>query len=464
MKRSKTISLLAVVMAIVVGAGLNYAWEVISVGVAYKAKILCSGVFVSKRRPESVLNGDLAVDDLAILRRIGASVDRATQTASSSFLGLISQTAAYRPGLGCTLVFADYENRKLGHRDAGTPALGTERRVWLAEPAKAEVAGQVDQDLLEASLDWAFSEPDPEHLRRTRAVVIVHNGEIVGERYAPGFDENKPLLGWSMTKSVMSALVGVLVGQGKLSVSDQVHMPEWQGSNNGRTEITLNNLLQMSSGLDFNEDNSDPLADATRMLLRVPDMATYAASKKLVVEPGSRWSYSSGTTNILSRVIRKAVGDVDYMSFPRRALFGPLGMDSAVIEPDASATFVGSSFMYATARDWARFGQLYVQNGIWKGRRVLPEGWVRYTTTPAPKAPKQEYGAHWWLKIPKEYASGGYANQLPEDAFHAVGHEGQFVTVIPSRNLVIVRLGLSRFASAWQHDKFVGKVLRAIKS
>jgi hypothetical protein len=139
-------------------------------------------------------------------------------------------------------------------------------------------------------------------------------------------------------------------------------------------------------------------------------------------------------------------------------------MDSAVIEPDASGTFVGSSFMYATARDWAKFGQFYLWNGIWNGRRILPEGWVRYAITPTPQAPDHAFGAHFWLKIPKEYASGGDANRLPEDAFHAVGHEGQFVTVIPSRDLVIVRLGLSRFASAWQHDTFVSKVLDAVKT
>ncbi len=316
---------------------------------------------------------------------------------------------------------------------------------------------------MQAALDWAFSEPDPEHLRRTRAVVIVYKGQIVGERYAAGFDKNTPLIGWSMTKSVMNALVGILVGQGKLSLTDQVKVPEWQEPINGRSEITLNHLLHMSSGLDFDEDYKTPLTDATYMLLRVPDMAAYAANKKLAAEPGSRWSYSSGTTNIISRIIRRTVGESDYLSFPRRALFEPLGMNSAVMEPDASGTFVGSSFMYATARDWGQFGQLYLQNGIWKGKRILPEGWVEYTMTSAPQAPYQEYGAHFWLKIPKQYASGGYINRLPEDAFHAVGHEGQFVTIIPSSDLVIVRLGLSRFASAWQHDKFVSKVLEAIE-
>ena len=442
---------------------MHYTWELISIGVAYKAKVLCSGVFVSKRSPEVILNSDLAVDDLAILRLIDANVDRPTQTASSNFLGLIGQTAVYRPGLGCTLVFAGHEYREPGGLDPAIPAVGPAHSRWPEGHPKAEIAEHVDRGLLETALDLAFFEPDPKHLRRTRAVVVVHKGQIVGERYAPGFDQNTPLIGWSMTKSVMHALVGVLVKEGKLSLTGRVQAPEWQEATNGRSIITVAHLLQMTSGLDFDEDYTDPLADVTYMLLRVPDMAGYAARKKLVTEPGSQWSYSSGTTNILSRVMRHAVGDSDYPSFPRRALFEPLGMESAVIEPDESGSFVGSSYMYATARDWAKFGLLYLRDGIWNDQRILPEGWVRHATTPAPGAPAHAFGAHFWLMIPNEYATGGDASRLPDDAFHAAGHEGQFVTIVPSRDLVIVRLGLSRFASAWQHDTFVSKVLDAVK-
>lgn len=463
MKKRAIISVVALVVPIV-GTGLYYASELISTGVAYKAKLLCSGVFLSKRNPESVLNSDLAVDDLAILRHIDANIDWESKTSVASFLGLMNKTAGFRPGLGCTLAFPGYE--------AKLPASsGTELQVldpkfhMRAEDAVAENnTVNVHQGRLEAALDWAFTDPDPKHLRRTRAVVVVHKGQIIAERYAPGFDEKTPLIGWSMTKSVVNALIGILVGQGKLSLEDRVPVPEWRGVDDDRRPITLNELLQMTSGLDFNENESNPLADATSMLLKTPDMAAYAASKELVAEPGTRWSYSSGTTNILSRIIRRAVGKSSYFSFPRRTLFGPLGMDSAVIEPDASGTFVGSSFMYATARDWAKFGQLYLQDGIWKGRRILPDGWVRYTTQPAPHAPNRQFGSHFWLKLPNEYAGAGYSNRLPNDAFHAVGHEGQFVTIIPSRQLVVVRLGLTRFASAWKQDKFLSKILEAVGS
>jgi CubicO group peptidase (beta-lactamase class C family) len=463
MTKRGIISLVALV-TLIASTGLYYASKLISIGVAYKAKVLCSGVFVSKRNPESVLNSDLAVDDLAILRYIDAKIDRVTQTSAASFLGLINQTAVFRPGLGCTLVFAGYEDRLSVPGDTVVPAFDPKHGVWPDDSAAVKAAANVDQSRLTAALEWAFSEPDAKHLRRTRAVVIVHKGRIVGERYALGFDQNTPLIGWSMTKSVMHALVGVLVGEGKLSLTDRAHALEWREEEDGRRMITVANLLEMTTGLEFEEDYTDPLADVTYMLLRVPDMAHYAAKKELAAKVGTRWSYSSGTTNILSRVIWHAVGASEYASFPRRALFEPLGMDSAILERDSSGTFVGSSYMYATARDWAKFGLLYLRDGVWNGRRILPEGWVQYATTPTVQAPNRAFGSHFWLKIPEEYATGGESSDLPDDAFHAVGHEGQFLTIIPSRELVIVRLGLSRFGVAWQHDTFVNKVLGAVSN
>ncbi len=459
----RIIAITAVLTLILIGTGLHYLWELISIGAAYKAKVLCSDVFVSKRSPNDVLSSDLAVDDLAVLRSIDATIDRTTQTASATFLGLIRQTAVYRSGLGCALKFKDYDQGVFAQVDTPINQLDTAESRWPVKQSKDSSAVQVDQALLDAALDWAFSEPDPEHLRRTRAVVVVHRGQIVGERYAPPFDRNTPLIGWSMTKSVVHALVGVLIKEGKLSLTEQVLAPEWPEPNNRRSAITVDHLLRMTSGIEFDENYTNPLADVTYMLLHTPDMANYAASKKLGAEPGSRWSYSSGTTNILSRVIRRALRDSDYPSFPHRALFQPLGMTSAVLELDASGTFVGSSYMYASARDWAKFGLLYLQGGMWNGQRILPEGWLQHATTPTPNVPGNAFGAHFWLQIPNEYTTGGNASQLPQDAFHAVGHEGQFVTIIPSRELVVVRLGLSRYASAWQHDTFLSKVLEAIK-
>ena len=265
-----------------------------------------------------------------------------------------------------------------------------------------------------------------------------------------------------MTKSVINALVGVLANAGKIALEDSVPIPEWRGSDDPRRNVTWNQLLRMTSGLQFDENYGNPFADVTHMLLGVRDAAAYAAAKRLEAEPGTRWSYSSGTTNIIAYAMRQIVGDADYLEFPRRALFDRLGMTSAVMETDAVGTFVGSSFMYATARDWAQFGLLYLHDGVWDGRRILPEGWVAYARSPGLRVPDQPYGAHFWLRIPKEYRCGSDVLPLPGDTFHAIGYEGQFITIIPSRELVLVRLGATHYPCAWDHQRFVHWVLEAI--
>jgi CubicO group peptidase (beta-lactamase class C family) len=202
----------------------------------------------------------------------------------------------------------------------------------------------------------------------------------------------------------------------------------------------------------------NPLGDVTWMLLGVGDAAAYAAAKPLAAAPGTRWYYSSGTSNIIARVMREAIGsDEEYLAFPRRALFDRIGMASAVIEADAAGNFVASSFMHATPRDWARLGLLYLQDGMWGGERILPEGWVRYSVTPAP-ASGGRFGAHFWLKL-----AGHSPDLLPPSAYHMAGHDGQFVTIVPEKKLVVVRLGLSRLPRAWDQTAFVAEVIGAIR-
>ncbi len=431
------------------GFALYYAWALVSIGAAYKAKILCSGVFVSHRAPQSIFDTDLAGDYASLLRRLNTKIDYGAKQVTVNFLGLLKRQALYRPGLGCTLSY-------------DTPG-GIYRSAETAAPIAASPMPEKYSHRYNAALAWAFSEPDPTNLRRTRAVIVLYNGQIVAERYAPGFAKETPLIGWSMTKAVMNALIGIMVKEGKLALGKPVPVPEWQEPGDLRRKITLEQLLHMSSGLHFAEDYKNPLKDVIWMLLGVPDMGAYAARKALTAEPGTKWSYSSGSTNIISRAMRQVLGDGNYRDFPRRALFQPLGMSSAIIEQDASGTFVGASFMYATARDWAKFGQLYLQDGLWEGRRLLPEGWVKFTATPAPRSPDGEYGAHFWRKLPKEFRSAEHAKYVPSDAFHAVGHEGQFVSIIPSRRLVVVRLGVTRHPSAWQQDRFLNLVIGAVE-
>lgn len=427
------------VLAVV--AGVSVA-RVAAILAAYKAKMLCSEVFLAGRDAGEV-ERELEVDDLQPLRLIADSVDTHARRVTSRFAGVIVRDAAFHAGRGCAV-----GSREDIDRTTDRP------RFPHADHAIAY------EERLRPVIDRAFAEPDPDRPRRTRAVVVVHDGRIVAERYAPAFTPLTPILGWSMTKTVMNALVGILVKEGRVTVDRPLPVPEWQAPGDPRRAITLDHLLRMSSGLEFDESAWNPVSDVTVMLLGRPDAGQYAAQKRLVAPPGTHWQYSSGTTNIISRAIRAVINDdAVYADFPRRALFDRLQMSSAVIEADPSGSFIGSSFGYATARDWARLGLLYVNDGVWEGERILPQGWVDYTRTPAPADPLKRYGAHVWLKVADNY--GGDA-VLPADAFHATGHAGQFITMIPSARLVVVRLGLTRYPDVWDQTGFVRDVIDAM--
>ena len=442
-------------------------FQLAPIGIGYKAKILCSGIFVSHREPQSLLSEDLSYPpELGITN---AKINYEDQSVTASVYGLMKRQAVYREGLGCTLLSGLTKDEVLSQPSA-VPLLLPENPESVPWPTgdkiiPSEIPPNVDRQLIRQALDRAFSEPDPERLRRTRAVVIVYDGHLVAERYSPGVSKDTPLIGWSMTKSVTSALVGILVGQGKLSIEEPAPVPEWKEPDDPRRAITLDHLLRMSSGLKFIEEYEDnPASDVNIMLFLRPDAAAYAASMPVEVSPDEKWSYSSGTTNIISRIIRHTVGNQeDYAAFPRKALFNRIGMRSAIMEMDASGTYVGSSFMYATARDWARFGLLYLQDGIWQGERILPEGWVKYSTTPTPRAPKGRYGAHFWLnRGDSENPEDRPFPQLPTDLFLAWGFQEQQTVILPSHKLVVVRLGMTH-QGLWGLESFVTDVLKAIE-
>jgi CubicO group peptidase (beta-lactamase class C family) len=264
-----------------------------------------------------------------------------------------------------------------------------------------------------------------------------------------------------MSKSVVGALAGTLVALGLWRLDAPVPLAAWRGPGDPRAAITLAQLLAMSSGLEFEEDYAEPLSDVNLMLWADGDAGGYAAAKRLAHPPGTHWQYASGTTNVIAAAMRDTLGQ-SYAAYPRRALFEPLGMASAVLEPDASGTFVGSSLMFATARDWARFGLLFVNDGRWRGARVLPDGWVAYSATPAPAAVDRNYGAHWWLKLGRPPGAAPVA--LPPDTFHAAGHGGQYVSVVPSRTLVVVRLGHAVDAGAWDQEAFLARIISAVEN
>jgi CubicO group peptidase (beta-lactamase class C family) len=450
------------VVSLLLLAGGGYLLSKIGpIGAGRVAKILCSSVFLSGRRPKDVLQQELS-DMPGVLN---TDVDYEEKQVVAS-VGFSEGRAVYREGLGCTLIPDSGDV-------VGDPIVATETSSAALQPdapwpvgdlvSPDELPKEVDREKLTAALDEAFAEPDRDRPRNTRAVVVVYNGRIIAERYAPGFSQDTLLPSWSMAKSVINALVGILVGQGKLSLEEPVPVPEWSDPRDPRHAITLDQLLRMSSGLAFEEEYG-MYSDVSVMLFDSRDMAAFAASKQLVAEPDTVWHYSSGTSNIISRMVRGAVGGThqDYLEFPRQALFDRIGMHSAVFEPDASGTFVGSSFVYATARDWARFGLLYLQDGVWQGERILPEGWVAYSSRPAPTAPLRQYGAHFYTN--PENAAAKTERTWPDlpEFFYASGYEGQYIVIIPSRDLVIVRLGFTRESEGWDLGSLVGDVLKAI--
>jgi CubicO group peptidase (beta-lactamase class C family) len=290
---------------------------------------------------------------------------------------------------------------------------------------------------------------------------VIHNGQLVAEHYGPGFDANTPLLGWSMTKSVTAALVGMQIADGKLGMAQQGFWPAGSG---GREAIRLSQLMAMDDGLDFNEGYGS-VSDVTRMLYLEPDMAAYMLARPLAHPPGSFWNYSSGTTVFLSHVWQQAAG-ADALQLPYSRLFAPLGMSSAIIEADARGTLVGSSYLYASAQDWARFGQFLLQDGVWNGQRLLPEGYVKTISSPS-LASKGEYAqGQLWRWGPQGATPEGenpdVRFDLPADTYWMRGHDGQTVAIVPSKQLVVVRLGLTPQKLLYQSQNLLTAVIKAL--
>ncbi|MEQ1634257.1 MAG: serine hydrolase, partial [Planctomycetota bacterium] len=320
----------------------------------------------------------------------------------------------------------------------------------------------VDGAALDAALRDAFVDRDGRQKARTRAVVVAHKGRLIAERYAPGYDARSVLPGWSMSKSLVNALIGLRIGDGELALDRELPVPEWSAENDPRRQLRLMDLLRMESGLDWSEDYEAAGSLALRMLFLESDYASLAASQPLVRAPREEHRYSSGTTNLLCRILRTTFPDErSYLAYARDRLFLPLGMTSALLEPDPSGVFVGSSFGFATARDWARFGQFYLQDGVVDGKRLLPEGWVDLARTPCAVSPRGDYGAHLWLNAGTEQAPERRPfNRLPRDVFYLSGYEGQYVVCMPSAQLVIVRLGCTKRGGFDLHG-FLQRVLRA---
>lgn len=422
--------------------------ELLRVGSAYAAKIVCSNVFVAHRDPSAVLDEDVQAPGHPLLRLMRQSVDLQEKTVTASLLGVFAPGyAAYREGFGCTTVpDGDFVTAREVVAGMSLPRVAGA----LADRPWPEGETGSPDPRLENVLD------DPDLLGPgVRGVVVVHDGHLVGERYGDGFSADTPLLGWSLTKTVNAALVGRLMMDGRLSPAQANLFPEWQADARGK--ITVADLLAMQSGLVFNEDYGD-VTDVTRMLFLEPNMARFAASLPLAANPGETFNYSSGTAILLSHVFMNALGDRwRALSYPATSLFAPLGMRSAVLETDETGIFAGSSYMYATARDWARFAQLLLNDGQWNGVRLLPEGFVAAMRAPTSPSDGAYSHAQSWIHGPGDLPNSQFG--LPEDTFWMLGHDGQAIAVIPSRKLAIVRLGLTPAGFGYRPQELVRRIV-----
>lgn len=412
--------IIGVVLLVAILGGGIYLDSLMPVITGYAAKNLASAVFVSGRNAEEVEALDL---NFSLIRFASNTVDYENKTVTSRFLWCTS-TAVYREGYGVALLCGDDANKL---REQVFPLLPDTTIVKPLPQGDSAVSARL------APIAKAFVDDHAYH-GHPFAFVVLHKGGIVAEHYDQRIGPDTKLLSWSMAKSFVNALVGMMVKDSLIDIHAPLPIPEWQDDD--RKTITLHDLMQMQSGLEWNEDYG-ARSDVNVMLHCEEDMGLYALQKPLEYKPGTHWYYSSGSTNIVVRYLRSLFSsDEAFLSYMRERLFAPLGIRNAIFEQDMSGTPVGSSYLYITAKNFARFGQMYLDDGCVDDERILPEGWVDYTCTLASNS-ENRYGAFFWLN------RGGKYPDVPKDMYWCDGHDGQCIFIIPSCQLVVVILGYS---------------------
>ena len=448
MKRTKRIvgsTFLSLIVIIVFAGFLNYPKLTILTG--YSAKNMCSSVFIANRGFEFT---DIHDNNFAPVNLADDYVNLDQKYTTSSVFGLKKRKAVYREGLGSVLVNDDFDinasylkpTRVKNKRNLPFP--------YGDLPQKDTLFAEVNYKNLEEAVSSAFQNND---ILKTRSVLVIYKDQIIAEQYAIGYDKSSIFLGWSMSKSVLATLFGILEYQRKINLKQKAPVIAWQ--NDERKEITIDDLLHMNSGLEWDEDYGT-ISDVTRMLFEAEDMTQVQAQKKAVYPPNQHWNYSSGTTNLLSGILRKQFEThQQYLDFPYKELIDKIGMYSMLIEADMSGNYVGSSYCWGTTRDWAKFGLLYLHNGNWNGNQMFDSKWTEYVSKPAPNS-EGLYGGHFWLNTKTVMPDA------PMDIYSANGYQGQRVFIVPSKKMVIVRFGLQD-EPTFDFNSFVSAVTNAIE-
>ncbi|WP_172830866.1 serine hydrolase [Polaribacter sp. KT 15] len=434
----RTLLLLTVILIIAV----IYNYPKLNILAGYSAKNTASSVYLGKRTLEFT---DTTDNNFSPVNLATDKVDTSLKSASSSAFGLLTRKAIYRQGLGAVLTLNKEDETATYLKPVRLKPDNTTAFPYGNAEQKDTVFENVNYNKVTNAVNNIFGKND-----NSRAVVVVYKDQIIAEKYADGFTKHSRILGWSMTKSIMSTVYGVLQHQNKINIQDKAPIDSWQ--KDARKDITIHNLLQMNSGLEWNE-NYDEISDATKMLFLERDMTKMQEEKTFAGKPNATWNYSSGASNLLSKILRNQFNThQEYLDFWYTDFIDKIGMNSMIVETDLAGNYVASSYAWATARDWAKFGLLYLKNGNWNGEELFTKDWVDYATTPTPTS-HGIYGAQFWLN-----ANGGYKD-VPKNMYYADGYQGQRVYILPDEELVVVRFGLSGF----QENKFLSEIISAVK-
>lgn len=438
---------LGLIIVVGIAVFLNYPkLEIIS---GFSAKNMSSSIFIGNRSLEYTDKTDHNVPNI---RLATDEVDFDNKYTTADVSGFKKRKAIYREGLGSVLITEGFDE-KATYLKPNRSNISTNLPYPYGDaPQKDTIFEAIDYKKIQETVTSIFDTEGVEQ-QKTRAVMVVYKDQIIAEHYIDGFDQNSIVLGWSMTKSIISTVYGVLQKQGAIHINDKAPIPEWQGDE--RKDITINNLLQMNSGLAWEEDYGS-ISDATTMLYLDADMSVAQIHKKAIHPPNEHWYYSSGTSNLLSGILRKKFTTYqEYLDYPYREFIDKIGMHSMVIEADMAGNYVASSYAWATVKDWAKFGLLYLHRGNWNGQQIFNPGWVDYVTTPSPTS-DGDYGGHFWLN------KGGFYPDAPRDMYSANGYQGQRVFIIPSKDLVIVRFGLVA-GDGVDFNSFLKNIVGAVK-
>ncbi|WP_088324519.1 serine hydrolase domain-containing protein [Polaribacter tangerinus] len=438
MKIFKRILLFLAFVVFLIGA---YNYKKLNIVAGFAAKSTASSVFLANR---TLAFTDSTDNSFTPIHLASNTIDTTLKIARSSVVGLLTRKAVFRKGLGSVLT--------LNQKDETAKYLYPNRTKSSSEmaypygdfPQKDTIFENISYPKLNKAVGSIFGTD------KSRAVLVIYKDKIIAEKYSKGFNASSKILGWSMTKSLLSTVFGVLSYQNRMVINAKAPIESWQ--NDARKEITIHNLLQMNSGLEWDE-NYDKISDATTMLFLERDMTKTQEHKPLVGKPNQTWNYSSGTSNLLSGILRNHFGShQEYLDFWYSDFIDKIGMNSMVLEADLSGNYVASSYAWATTRDWGKFGLLYLKKGNWNGTRIFSEDWTTYVTTPTPGS-KNTYGAQFWLN-----ADGGFKD-VPKNMYYADGYKGQRVYILPDQEMVIVRFGLKNF----DENTFLKGILESIK-